>query len=207
MTRRELRALGRRIGERHCATLELVDELDSASSEVESVDTVSDALAEALFMRAFTAYEQDVEALFFHYVTGGASVGGQRARTYLRTRDVAIAKRLAHGSQKFLSWSRPQQIRETAERYIENGWPIIDAMNAGSHVLADCERIRNRIAHRSSHSQLQFDAVQRNLFGTERVFPMTPGQLLRVRSKSGPELCASWYMRTMVETLQQIVDP
>ena len=207
MRRTELRALGRRIEERHDATvIGLVEELRSASSEIESVDTYSDALAEALFMRAFTAYEQDIETLFFHYVTGGTSIGGERPNTYLRTRDVAIAKRLARGGQKFLSWSKPQQIRDAAGRYIENGWPIVDAMNAGSDVLADCERIRNRIAHKSDQSQLQFDTVQRNRFGTERVFPMTPGQLLRVRT-SGRELHASWYMRTLVETLQQIVDP
>ena len=187
--------------------MKLVEEIDSASAVRESSNVVADALAEALFMRAFTAYERDVEKLFFHYVTGGTSAKGLTANSYLRTEDEVLARKITRAGWRFLSWSGPQQTRETASNYIENGWPISDAMYASSQTLADCERVRNHIAHKSEESRTQFNAVQRNLFGTERLFHITPGQLLRVRKGGDEELYIGVFMGAMMKTLRSIIDP
>ena len=195
------------ISTRHTSTMEQILELDPAPEDSESVDNRADAYAEALFLRSFAIYESDVEKLFLHYVTGGTSLGGEPANTYLRVTDVTLARRLTRAGWRFLSWSKPQEIRTTADTYIKEVWPISDIMSAKSQELSDCERIRNRIAHRSIESLHQFNVVQRNLLRTERLFPISPGQLLRIRSARLRKLHLGHYLDVMTDTLIGIIDP
>lgn len=181
--------------------------LPVASDSVESADHQSDAYAEAIFLRAFTAYENDLEKLFLHYVTGGLSLDGKAANTYLKLKDETAARRLTKAGYKFLSWSKPQDIRTTAENYIENGWPISGMMSAKSQDLSDCERVRNRIAHNSLEALINFNVVQRNLLQTERLFSITPGQFLRIRNTRLKKLHIGHYLDVMNETLGAILTP
>ena len=195
------------IAARHTAMIALTDEVDAASEDTESADHQADAYVEALFLRAFTAYENDVERLFLHYVTGGATLKGTIAHSYLRITDEALARKLTKAGYKFLSWAKPQEIRTTAENYIENGWPISEMMNAKAQDLADCERIRNRIAHNSLEALTQFNVVQRNLLRTERLFPISPGQFLRIRNARLRKLHLRHYLDVLNDTLCAILDP
>ena len=192
---------------RFSSTQEIVDELAAAPPDRESADRRADALAEGIFVREFSAYENDLESLFLHYVTGGCSLNGLRANSYLNIGDEERARKLTRAGAKFLSWANPERIRGTASLYIKNGWPICDIMNAESQHLGDCERIRNRIAHKSTESLVQFNIVQRNVLGTERLFSITPGQLLRIRSIKFRRLHMGHYLDVMNGTLQAIIEP
>jgi hypothetical protein len=192
---------------RHASMMALIDQFDAAPQDIESADQQADAYAEALFLRAFTAYENDVERLFLHYVTGGTTLQGQAANSYLRITDEALARKLTRAGYRFLSWAKPQETRTTAENYIENGWPISDMMNAKAQDLADCERIRNRIAHNSLEALAQFNTVQRNLLRTERLFPLSPGQFLRIRNTRLRKLHIGHYLEVLNDTLNAIVEP
>lgn len=195
------------IAARHAALMALVDEIDAAPEDAESLDYQADAYAEALFLRAFTAYENDVERLFLHYVTGGATIQGVMANSYLNITDETHARKLTRAGYKFLSWAKPQEIRNTVENYIENGWPISEMMNAKAQDLADCERVRNRIAHNSLEALVQFNTVQRNLLRTERLFTITPGQFLRIRNVRLRKLHIGHYLDVLNDTLGAILDP
>jgi hypothetical protein len=181
--------------------------IPTASAEVESTDHSSDGLAEAIFLRAFIAYESSLDALFFHYVTGGVSAQGRAATSYLQPGNELVARRMVKAGFRFLSWAKPEIIRETSKTYIENGWPLADMMSANSQELADCERVRNKIAHNSVEALAEFNIVQRNLYGTERLFSMSPGQLLRTRRRSSPGLQLERYIKVMRETVEAIIDP
>ncbi len=195
------------IAERHAAMMEFVGQIDAAPSNAESSNHQADAYAEALFLRAFTAYESDLEKLFLHYVTGGASLKGATANSYLSVADEARARKLTHAGWNFLSWAKPEKVRDIVGNYIENGWPISDMMRAKSQDLSDCERVRNRIAHKSLESLREFNVVQRNLLRIERLFPITPGQLLRIRSTRLRKLHIGHYLDVMNDTLSAIIDP
>ncbi|MEG3147693.1 hypothetical protein U1839_23840 [Sphingomonas sp. RT2P30] len=207
MTSDELVAYSASIAERHIATMLMVDELETAPADNESKDYKSDALAEAIFLRSFTAYEGVVERLFLHYVTGGASLSGISANSYLSIDNESHARQLTKAGYKFLSWAKPSEIRSTAQNYIERGWPLVDMMAAKEQALADCERIRNRIAHTSIEADQQFNTVQRNMLTTERLFAITPGQFLRIRSTRLRKLHIGYYIEVMTETLEALLDP
>jgi len=192
---------------RHTVSTDLAEQLEAAPAEIESEDHNSDAIAEALFLRVFTAYESDVEKIFLHYVTGGASLQGARANSYLSITDEAAARKLTKGALKFLSWAKPDEIKRTAEIYLENGWPIAAMMSSASHYLADCERVRNRIAHNSIEAMQQFNTAQRNLLATERLFTITPGQFLRIRNPRLRKTHIALYFDTLYQTLEAMLDP
>lgn len=207
MTPDELIALRDAISGRHVAMMAVIDEFEAAAESTESADHQADAYAEALFLRTFTAYENDIEKLFLHYVTGGASLQGVTANSYLSVTDEALARKLTRAGYKFLSWAKPQEIRTTADTYIEKGWPLSDMMNAKSQDLSDCERVRNRIAHNSLEAMGQFNVAQRNLLQTERLFPITPGQFLRIRNTRLKKFHIAHYFDAMNDTLAAILDP
>ncbi|MDH3028643.1 hypothetical protein [Methylobacterium fujisawaense] len=207
MTPAALTQFGQSAAERHAAILNFVDSIDVASDTIESTDHQSDAFAEAIFLRAFTHYESSVETLFLHYVTGGVSLSGGRANTYLSIQDEGHARRLTKAGNRFLSWAKPTEIRTTAQNYIENGWPLVDMMAAKEQALADCERVRNRIAHNSFEAAQQFSIVQRNMLGTERLFDLSPGQFLRIRSVRHRKTHLKHYIETLYETLEALLDP
>jgi hypothetical protein len=191
----------------HSRLLAQIADLDAASAEVESVDQPADVAAEGLFLRAFTEYESNLERLFFHYVTGGASIQGQSAETYLSVIDEQIARKLVKAGWRFLSWAKPDALRDTASVYMKDGWPIVDILSTKTQEISDCERIRNRIAHNSVEAAIHFNSVQRNLFTTERLFQISPGQLLRVRHKKHKGLNLTYFAEIMNEIIEAIIDP
>jgi hypothetical protein len=207
MTPAELTAFRLDISARYVVLAGQANSLPNAATDVQSEDEISDALAEALFIRAFIRYESALETLFFHYASGGGSVQGAIANSYLRPGNEEAARRMVRAGFKFMSWSKPEIIRDTAKVYIENGWPIADMMAGQNQDLADCERIRNRIAHNSAEAATQFNIVQRNLLGTERVFALTPGQLLRMRFRNSAALNLERYLKVMADVLDAITDP
>lgn len=207
MTPEELQQHRDELAARHARVLALVEELDPASADAASDDHKSDGFAEAIFLRAFTAFEADVERLFLHYVTGGASLSGGQANSYLSVADEAHARRLTKGANRFLGWAKPQDIKAIAETYIENGWPLVDMLATKTQVLADCERVRNRIAHNSLEAMQQFGVVQRNYLGTERLFHLTPGQFLRIRNGRLRTLHITHFLDTLTETVAAVFDP
>jgi len=178
-----------------------------APADTPTDDASADVTIEALFLRCFTAYEADLERLFLHYVTGGVSLSGRVARSYLAITDESHARRMIVNGFKFLSWAKPNAVRDTAANYLEHGWPLIDMLATQTQHISDCEKIRNRIAHRSMEASNEFAAVQRNLFQTERLFEMTPGHLLRTRFRARRKHVLQHYNETLSATLLAITDP
>ena len=207
MKRSELIKHYRAIDARNADALTCAAELAPAPLDRESLEHQADTYAEGLFLRVFTAYESDLERLFLHYVTGGRSLDRRRARTFLSVRDENLARRVVLGGASFLSWSTPKDIRDTVENFIDQGWPISDVMRAHAQDLADIEYVRNRIAHESPKARRDFNAVQRNLLKTERLFRLTPGHLLRMRSQRLGKLHIQHYLEVMHATLEAIVEP
>ena len=80
MTPEQLAAFGDSISVRHDAFVAHIDQMDPAPVDVESTEHRADAFAEAIFLRAFTAYENDIEALFLHYVTRWSFSPGHRSQ-------------------------------------------------------------------------------------------------------------------------------
>ena len=207
MTADELAALHVIVGAQRDQLSERLQEFTAAPIDAPSDDEPADVALEALFLRTFTHYEEMLEQLFFHYVTGGVSISGTFANTFLAIADETHARRLVRAGYNFLSWSKPADVKTMASNYLDRGWPLVDMLGMQTDTLNDCTKIRNRIAHRSAEARNGFSAVQRNLFQTERLFDMSPGQLLRCRYRGRRKLVLQHYNESLASTLQAIADP
>lgn len=207
MTPDDLKSLISAVEDRRHSLAQNLAGIQFASPDAPSADTSADTMMEALFLRTFTSYEADLEKLFLHYVTGGSSVSGRIATSYLAINCETHARRMIVNGFKFLSWAKPSAVRDTAANYLDRGWPIIDMLATQSQNINDCEKIRNRIAHRSIEANSDFLAVQRNLFQTERAFEMSPGHLLRARYRGRKKHTIQYYSELLSETLLAITDP
>lgn len=94
MNSQEFAEFSKEIAGRHDETQELIEEVDPAPTDDESTDIEADIFAEAIFLRSFAAFETDLERLFLHYVTGGASLSGATATSYLAISDENQARTL-----------------------------------------------------------------------------------------------------------------
>lgn len=188
-------------------TLDQIAGLPFASDAETDSDHTSNRIAEAIFLEAFTTYEADLEVFFLHYACGGVSLNGREAVRYLSVTDEARVRSIAKAGQRFLSWAKPSQTRETAQLYLENGWPLAEVMATKEHILIDCEKVRNRIAHNSLEANVNFKAVQRNIFGTERTFPIRPGQLLRTKMPRTRQSVVRTYVVAMADVTEALLNP
>ena len=207
MTADDLAALHEQVGMERVHLSERLQEVPAAGASAPSDDEAADIMLEALFLRTFTRYEEMLERLFLHYVTGGSSLSGIAGLSFLSITDEAKARHLVRAGFAFLRWSKPADARTMAANYLDRGWPFVDTLGVSTDTLNDCAKIRNRIAHRSDESRTHFAAVQRNLFQTERLFDMSPGQLLRCRYRRTRKLVFQYYGDAIASTLQAITDP
>ncbi|WP_139305889.1 hypothetical protein [Paracoccus sanguinis] len=191
------------------AAKEAAEGLPAAREDVSSDDCLSDTIAEAQFLRIFTEYESAIEKCFLHYVTGGLSLNGHGAHSYLNLTDEGKARLLTKAGYKFLSWAKPSEVRTTSTNYLRDGWPLAPMLASREQMLTNAEKIRNRIAHKSIEATNHFSAVQRDLFGTERAFEISPGQLLRVRVKVAKvhSMVMVHFIRAMDDTFAAMVEP
>lgn len=165
---------------------EAIDNLPFADANRLDQDIEKNAAAEGIFLRAFTIYENSLERLFVLYCCGKPSINAPHPSTRLAncTEEQAIA--IAKGGYRFLDWSNPSSIRARADLFFADGEPFRSGIDPRAMMLANMEKVRNRIAHFSSEAQHGYLEVQRGIWGTERVFDMSPGQLLRTRTKGKP---------------------
>lgn len=207
MTPDEMLELQQSIIQRHVAFTEITADLAVAPSDSISTDIISDTSVEAIFLRAFTSYENDVERIFIHYVTGGATLNNLRPTSYLSTTDGTLARNIVKGANKFISWAQADSLAKTAKLYMHEGWPLAVVVSANSQFLSDGERVRNRIAHNSPEAIQQFKIVQRNMLGTERIFDLSPGQFLRIKHTRRRILHIDFYMEVLNQALLTMLEP
>ncbi len=161
-----------------------------ASNATDDPNVESNALAEGTFLKAFVAYETFLEATFIHFCNGGSSLNGFLATSRLANCDWAQARAILKGSQQYLDWAKPQAVRERARLFLTDGEPITGCIDPRAPDLGDIHKIRNMIAHESPEAGPAYTEVLVRMFTAAPLFPMCPGQALRVRRRKRPHM--SW---------------
>lgn len=171
-----------------------IGKLPYANPHSKSADIESDILAEGIFIRGFTAFENCLEDLFLHFSSGGRSKSGNLASSRISGCSREEAREIIKNGHRFLDWSSPRAIKDRSSIFFHDGEPFSTQMNSISGSFSDAEKIRNMIAHDSIESGIAYTEVQRRLFTAERPFKMTPGHLLRTRhNKRKMHQCAVYF--------------
>lgn len=181
--------------------------LSFAPEDREDPDISANAMFEGIFLRAFTSFENCLEELFLHYCSGGVALGGFTPNSRLSNCTEGDVRAILKMNARFIDWSSPQTVRDRSDLFLRDGEPIRSGIDARSHILTDIEKLRNMIAHDSVEAANAYVEVQRNVFLTERLFKMTPGQLLRTRRRHRPLMswCA-YYLSVMSDAIEGIAN-
>jgi hypothetical protein len=134
-------------------------------------------IAGLTLLKLTLAWESFLEDTFLRYLCGAKSAAGVSPTLLLgKQPKLNAAFRALSGSNKFLGW-QPDTTLKRANKFFDAGEPYETAVKGAKSVLEDMGSIRNRIAHRSDHSVIEFQAVVQVHFG---FVPrgMTPGRFL-----------------------------
>lgn len=143
-------------------------------------------LTEAVFFRAFRAYERFVRDVFLLYCLEKRPESGARVKSYLKPRGFLHAEELIKSSMRFLDWTKPDVVIQRAELYLEDGFPIKPVYVVNRDALQDFRRIRNRIAHDSVESLDAYSITLRRYYGAVPLRIPTPGEFLLELDKVDP---------------------
>jgi hypothetical protein len=134
-------------------------------------------IAGLTLLKLTLAWESFVEDTFLRYLCGAKSAAGVAPTLLLgKQTKLKVAFRTLSGGNRFLGW-QPDTTLKRANKYFDAGEPYETAVKGAKSVLDDMASIRNRIAHRSDHSVIEFQDVVRTHLG---FVPkgMTPGRFL-----------------------------
>jgi hypothetical protein len=110
---------------------------------------------ESLFLSCFTAFEVYIEDIFLSHL-----IATHRTKAVPRVviRSPAVAREVVTGpGRKYVEWLPYDRTIERAELFFRGGRPFSDAPAAHRRIVDKAQLIRNVIAHRSRHSQAQFE--------------------------------------------------
>jgi len=143
-------------------------------------------LTEAIFFRAFRAYERLLRDLFLLYCQEKLHSSGRKAKSYLQPRNFLHSELLIKSSLKFLDWNNPDIVIQRAELYLMDGFPFKIPLNTYRSELHDYRKIRNHIAHDSYESWNGYLSVLRKYYRTIPLRIPPPGEFLLLRDRTDP---------------------
>ena len=143
-------------------------------------------LTEAVFFRAFRAYESFVRDTFLLYCLEKRRRSGAKVTSFLTPKSFSHAEELIQSSMRFLDWTNSDIVIERAELYLRDGFPIKLPYTTHRETLRDFKRIRNHIAHDSKESLAEYQIVLRKHYGATLLRIPSPGEFLLVPDKTYP---------------------
>lgn len=136
--------------------------LDTTRQRVDNLVTAghlskkaAEQMYESLFLSCFTAFEVLIEDVFLSHLV---SPRGAKAIPRVHIRSLPVARELVIGpGKKYVDWLPFEKTIERAELFFRGGRPFSDAPASHRALVDKAQLIRNLIAHRSRHSQQQFE--------------------------------------------------
>ncbi|ALA57735.1 hypothetical protein [Nitrospira moscoviensis] len=160
-------------------------------------------LAALSFFKIHLAWEEFLEEAFITLLVG-AKKGTRGARSLLDVQTRRQAFEILKGERNsFVEWSVADAIRNRAKRFFCDGRPFEGPLTAGSVYIEQMRKIRNRIAHRSSHAEAQFRILIRDLYGAYK--PETPGGFLLRKIPSNFSIVSQTTPITLLDAYSEIV--
>ncbi len=135
-------------------------------------------LTEAVFFRAFRAYDGFIRDIFLLYCLEKRPLSGFPVKSFLKPRNFLHAERLLQSTRPFLDWANPDMVIERAETYLADGFPIKLPYSSNRETLSDMRYVRNHIAHESKESLSAYVRVLIRHYGTVPLTTPSPGEFL-----------------------------
>ncbi|MEZ5438670.1 MAG: hypothetical protein R3F12_10015 [Lysobacteraceae bacterium] len=159
---------------------------------------------EAIFFRAFRAYENFLEDAFVLYTLEKPTLRGQVPTSYLSAENFNHARELLRSGKRFLDWTNPETVIERAETFVKGGGTVKSVVASAKQDLLDMKAVRNHIAHNSEESRVPFEKLIRRVRGTTPIRPVQPGDHLLAQVRGGAT--GSYYLDYYLNRLSDIAE-
>ena len=106
-------------------------------------------------------------------------------------------------SMAFLDWGSPQTLKDRANAYLKDGYPLEVPLSTNMARLRALKTVRNHIAHMSEESTVGFQKVVRSHFGTVPLKLPGPGEFLLLPCRHDP---TTYYLKSFMETMEEVQD-
>lgn len=159
---------------------------------------------EAIFFRAFRAYENFLEDVFVLYTLEKPTLRGTVSKSYIQAENFNHARELLRSGKRFLDWTNPETVIERAETFVKGGGTIKSVVASAKQDLLDMKAVRNHIAHNSEESRAPFEKLIRRVRGTTPIRPLLPGDHLLAQVQGGPS--GRYYLDYYLDRLSEIAE-
>lgn len=177
-------------------TLVLFDTIDAQSTVLQLHHTEVETYQSICLVRVTLAWESFLEEALLKHLCGCRSVGGNALAGVPGMRSTQQAYQHLLGTKQYLTWNYHATVaRYSAQLGANHPWVL--AVQAVRQDILDIYAVRNRIAHRSESTSIEFAGVVSRRMGANPPRGMTPGRLLRRQSPTG-----SSYMRTWTAVIE-----
>lgn len=156
-------------------------------------------LYELSFLQVFCEFEVFLERAMIDFMLGACQANGAKPTRYFLPRDRDHAVKFLLQGKPFQQYGDTQWVRNTCELVFQSGSPINPGLNSSTR-LGSMRDVRNRIAHRSEHSERQFSAVVIREFTAHPPEVQSPGDFLR-KLETGGRWPVKMFERYMKEFL------
>lgn len=157
---------------------------------------------EAIFFRAFRAYENFLEDVFVLYTLEKPTLRGRAPKSYLQAENFNHARELLRSGKRFLDWTNPETVIERAETFLKGGGTVKNVLASAKQDLLDMKAVRNHIAHNSEESRAPFEKLIRRVRGTTPIRQVMPGDHLLARVRGGPS--GRYYLDHYLDRLSEV---
>ena len=159
-----------------------------------------------VLLKIYLSWEEFIEDVFARYMCGAKSASGYApSLNYSKEPNIAHAMATLLGGKNYLNWSA-KKIIDRGNRYFGRGEPFRTTVNAIISTLDEIIIIRNRFAHRSDFSAIEFRSVVLRWFG---YVPrgIIPGRFLLAKNPSlgGGQSFIDYYTNILLGASYSIV--
>jgi hypothetical protein len=148
------------------------------------------------FLNIVSAWDDYLEGLFLRYMVGAETTTKYKPELRLgkcnnlqHAIDVLSGKNNSKLASSYINWSNWAIVEDKAKIFFVDGKPFTNISSEYKQRLTDAYIIRNRIAHSSQKSKIQFSKIAKHFLGLEPLNKLpkgyTVGKLLLVSSNRG----------------------
>jgi len=134
-------------------------------------------IVELSFLQLFISWEQFLEQTFVRYMCGGITCNGYSPKRFVQPKTLEHAGDIIMQGRPYVDWTKLDEVITKAELYFDKGEPFADTLRNASAQLEDMKMLRNRITHRSKHSEEKFRGLVLQKMGYNPR-GMVPGRFL-----------------------------
>ena len=139
-----------------------------------------------LYLDAVTSFEDLIEKLFIGLLVGNVTSSHAGVVPRVTFKSPIIAREIVFGGRNYVDWLPFDQTEKRAKAFFRNGMPFTSLVKQDRGQIDKLIAVRNAIAHRSAHSQRQFE---QRAIGSTPVTPKEriPAGYLRSRFRVSPD--------------------